>query len=71
MSVKIGEKFGLFEIVSAPMASALADYDQLHSWFKENSDKDHQDACNELYQWFVTADNKASLAFYYIAHANE
>lgn len=66
MQVNIGNKFDGFRVVSIATHSALEDYDTLYKWFHESSDKEHQAAANELWRWFCTADNKASLALSYL-----
>lgn len=73
MSVRIGDKFDGFQVISVATYSALEDYITLSKWFDESAKwkdetkvKAHQDAANELYQWFCHADNKGSLAFGYI-----
>ena len=66
MSINVGDYFGDFEIVSVAMKSAVDDLTTLSEWFAENRSAEHQAAANELYQWYIHADNKGSLGFHYI-----
>ena len=67
MSINVGDKFGKHgEVVTPAMKSAVDDFMTLNGWFKENRSAEHQKAANDLYQWYMHADNKGTLGMHYI-----
>lgn len=66
MSINVGDRYDEFEVVSVEMKSAVDDFITLAGWFAEDRSAEHQAAANELYQWYIHADNKGSLGFHYI-----